>query len=85
MVCRCIVPEIRSTALVLSRCVTLAISFVILTFIHHSPMLTLSACASLFAVATYLQSLLPQVSNCKMMENNNINDENTFKLSKLMG
>lgn len=59
---RSIVPEIKSTALVISRCITLAISFAVLTCIHHSPFLTLTACATLFSAAAYLHTILPQGS-----------------------
>lgn len=51
--------ELRGTSLMFSRVGSAALAVATLTLIHHSPMLTLAACASMFSAAAYLQTLLP--------------------------
>ena len=53
---RYVVPELRGTCITLSRLGTLIISVLILTVIHHNPMMMLVTCAILNGTASYLQN-----------------------------
>ena len=57
---RYVLPELRATFLTISRIFTLVIAVVVLTTIHHSPMLILSVCACLNGAAAYLQHVVTQ-------------------------
>ena len=55
---RYVVPELRSMSITLSRLGTLVLSVMILSAIHHSPMLILLTCASINGAASYLQNTI---------------------------
>jgi len=59
---RMVMPELRASTITLCRVLTLLISAAVLTLIHFNSLLTLTACASLFGVAAYLQTHLNQSS-----------------------
>lgn len=52
---RIIMPELRNTSLTIARSMTLLFTAIVLSTIHHSPLLMLTTCAALNGSAAYLQ------------------------------
>lgn len=58
---RLIVPELRSSTILFTRILTTFFAAIVLSLIHHSPMLVLVACAAFNGLAGYLHHILSQV------------------------
>lgn len=59
---RVVPPDLRNTFLVIPRVTTLVLSIVLLTSIHHSPLLLLASCAALTGTAAYVHITYADVS-----------------------
>lgn len=70
---RIIVPELRNASLIIARLMTLVLTVVVLSTIHHSPMLMLATCATLNGAAAYLQ--ITCMESRSLMDDNEDSDE----------
>lgn len=72
---RYVMPEMRSMCMTISRLGTLVISVMLLTFIHHSPMMMMLSCAVLNGTASYLQNTISAVHDAVAFRGDTTDDE----------